>query len=264
MLPEHFWIIGGISLLVCLICFLFYQKNKKLLDEMWAVDTYEARELKRMVSGGFDATVEVEGTVSCDEPVVSLAAKIPCCYSRTRVSREERRTRIVTSGSGSSRRTRVETSYVWIEDLDKEITRIFKVHDETGYTLVNPVGARIDTESVFSDVIHHRESWFEPEVGFSDTGRYRIVESVFRPEGYAYVLGRASSTKNSEALIHSPDRGYMDPKNKFYIISRKSEKELGRKKQKKGRVLLWISVLTFLTALYCALASIGLFPGLKG
>ena len=264
MLQQHFWIIGGIFLTISLVCYLVYKRNKKLLDEMWAVDTYQAKELRRMVSGGFDATVEVEGTVSCDKPVISLAARVPCCFSRTQVSREDRQTRMVTSGSGSSRRTRVETKCVWIEDLNKEVAVPFRVIDETGYTLVDPTGARIDTESVYSEVIHHREPWFEAEVGYSDTGRYKIVESVFRPEGYAYVLGRASSTPSGEALIHSPDRGYMDPKKKFYIISRKSEKELGQKKQKKGRILFWISVLTFLSALCCALASIGLLPGLKG
>jgi hypothetical protein len=263
LLPLHFWIIGGISLLICLVCLLFYQKNKKLLDEMWAVDTYQARDLRCMVSGGFDATVEVEGTVSCDEPAISLAARIPCCYYQTCVSREDRRTRTVTSGSGSSKRTRIETYYVWVEDLNKAVAKPFKVNDKTGFTLVDPAKASIDTECAYSEVIHQREPWFEPSVGFSDTGRYKIVESVFRPEGYVYVLGRATSTDSGEALIHYPDKGYMDPNKKFYIISRKSEKELGRSKQKRGRVLFWISMLTFLVALYCVLASFGLFPGLR-
>lgn len=40
---------------------------------MWAVDTYDAKDLKRLVKGGFEATVEVQGTASCENPIVSLA-----------------------------------------------------------------------------------------------------------------------------------------------------------------------------------------------
>lgn len=48
MQPEHFLIIGGFSLAAGLICHLFYRKNKKLLEEMWAVDTYDAKDLQEI------------------------------------------------------------------------------------------------------------------------------------------------------------------------------------------------------------------------
>ena len=90
MQPEHLLIIGGFSLAAGLICFFFYRKNKKLLEEMWAVDTYSAKDLRRLVKGDFEATVEVQGTVSCENPIVSLAANIPCCYYHTSVERQDR------------------------------------------------------------------------------------------------------------------------------------------------------------------------------
>ena len=116
MLPEHYLIIGGFSLVAGLICFFFYRKNKKLLEEMWAVDTYSAKNLRRLVKGDFEATVEVQGTVSCEKPVVSMAANIPCCYYHTSVERQDRRTRIVKSGSG----TRIRTYYVWVKEMTQK------------------------------------------------------------------------------------------------------------------------------------------------
>jgi len=263
MLPEHYLIIGGFSIVAGLICFYFYNKNKKLLEEMWAVDTYSAKNLRRLVKGDFEATVEVQGTVSCEKPVVSMAANIPCCYYHTSVERQDRRTRTVTSGSGSSRRTRTETYYVWVEEMDEKISTLFEVRDETGDTLVDPTRASIDTEKVVDEIVRHKEPWFEQRVRNSDTGKYRIRESVVKPEGFVYVLGQASATKEGGALIQYPKKGYMDLKKKFFIISRKSEKELTRKKQRVGQVLMTISAIFFLAVLYSLLAYFGIAPGLS-
>jgi len=259
-LSEHYLIIGGFSLVAGLICFFFYSKNKKLLEEMWAVDTYSARDLRRLVKGDFEATVEVQGTVSCENPIVSLAANIPCCYYHTSVERHDRRTRIVKSGSG---RTHTQTYYVWVEEMDEKISTIFKVQDKTGDTLVDPTRASIETETVLDNIVRHKEPWFEQKVRNSDTGKYRIKESVLKPEGFVYVLGQASATKEGGALIQYPKKGYMDLKKKFFFVSRKSEKELTLKKQRVGQVLLTMSAVFFLAVLYSLLAYFGIAPGLS-
>ncbi len=259
MLPEHVLMIGGGSLLAGLICFFFYNKTKKLLLEMWAVDTYLASDLRRLVKGGFDASVEVQGTVSCENPTVSLAARIPCCYYHTSVLRQDGRTRTVKSGSGMRR----QTYYVWVEEMDERISVPFKVQDQTGFTLVDPTRASIDTKTVLNKVVRHRELWFGESVRDSDTGKYRIRESVFKPDGFVYVLGQAIATKEGGAQIQYPKKGYMDPKKKFFVISRKSEKELTQKKQKVGRVLLTMGGIFFLAVLYSLLAYFGLAPGLS-
>jgi len=259
MQPEHVLIIGGFSLVAGLVCLFFYHKNKKLLSEMWAVDTYSAKDLQRLVKGGFEATVEVQGTVSCENPIVSLAANIPCCFFHTTVARQDRRTRIVKSGSG----TRTQIYYVWDEEMDAKKSTLFKVRDKTGDTFVDPARASIDTETVFDEVVRHRELWFGQSVRSSDTGRYRIKESVFKPEGFVYVLGQAVATREGDAQIQYPKKGYMDPKKKFFFISRKGEKELTRKKQRIGRVLGAISAVFFLAVLYSLLAYFGVAPGLS-
>ena len=263
MQPEHVLIIGGFSLVVGLICLFFYNKNKKLLLEMWAVDTYSAKDLRRLVKGGFEATVEVQGMVFCENPLVSLAANIPCCNYHTSVAREDRRTRTVTSGSGSSRRTRTETYYVWVEEMDEKKSTLFKVRDKTGDTFVDPSRASIDMETVADEIIRHKEPWFEQSVRNSDTGKYRIREAVFKPGGFVYVLGQASVNSEGKAQIRYPKKGYMDPKKKFFIISRKGEKELIQKKQRVGRVLGSMSAVFFLVVLYSLLAYFGIAPGLS-
>jgi hypothetical protein len=265
MQPKIYLIVGGIFLLVSLILFFVFQRMKKLLEEMWAVDIYTAKDLRRLVKHRFDATVEVEGTVSCDHPVISLAAKVPCCYAHTTVARQVRKTRMVTERSADGRSySREETTYEWTVDMSETTSAIFKVHDETGYTLVDPSKATIDLETVCDEQVSRREPWFEQSVGFSDTGIYRIHERAFLPKGFAYVLGRASDTEEGVAMIRFPEKGYMDPKKKFFVISRKSEKELTRSKQKRARWLFWMSAAFFAIALYCLSAYLNILPRIGG
>jgi hypothetical protein len=265
MRPTVYLIIAGLTILICLVLFFFFRRIKKLLEEMWAVDTYTAQDLHRMVKHQFDATVEVEGTVSCDDPVISPAARVPCCYVHTTVSRQERKTRIVTEkDSGGRSYSREETYFEWTVDLNENDSTIFKVQDETGYTLVNPNKAHIDLETIYDEQVPHREPWFENKVGRSDTGLYKIRERVFFPNGFVYVLGQATDTDEGVAMIHAPEKGYMDPKKKFFVISRKSEKELTRSKQVKARWLFWLSAASFSIALYCLLAYLGVLPRIWG
>ena len=222
---------------------------------MWAVDTHTAKDLRCLVKHRFDATVEVEGEVSCDKPVVSMAARVPCCYVHTTVSRQERKTRMVSERSSDGKSySRQETYYEWTVDLNEKDSTVFKVQDKTGFTLVDPTKARIDLETIYEEQVPHREPWFENSVGQSDTGLYKIQERAFLPKGFAYVLGRATDTDEGVAMIHAPEKGYMDPKKKFFVISRKSEKELTRSKQKKTRWLFWLSVTFFTIAVFCLFA----------
>jgi hypothetical protein len=245
-------IAGGISLILAVALVVYYQRAKQLLDEMWAVDTYSASELRRMCSGGFDAVVEVQGQVSCDRPVTATYSQFPCVWCHTRVEREM--TRVAASRSG------VRTTHVWETGYDQVLTAIFKVSDETGYTLVDPTRADIDTEDPYVLITDRREPWFE-SVGRSDTGRYRITEEIFVPTGYAYILGEASSCQEgvqSDVLMHYPSEGYTDPGKRFFIISRKSEKEITGAKEFSLRICFWAGILGFLFAAYCALHALGM------
>jgi hypothetical protein len=254
-------IVGGISLIASLVLLICYANLKRLLDELWAVDTYSARDLRLMVTDGFEATVEVEGDVSCDSPIVSPAAGVTCCWVNTKVEREVAKTRTVTeTDSDGETSTRIETYYEWETEYDHTLTAPFRLTDQSGCTLVDPEKAKIDAQSVRSEVIHYREPWFDLQIAHSDTGKYRISESVFRNEGYAFVLGKATRT-GEDIIIHYPDKGYIDPKKKIFLISRKSEQQLTQSKQSSAAWCFRFAILTFLTAAFCALAYFGLIPG---
>ena len=247
-------IAGGISLLLSILLIVYYRHAKGLLDEMWAVHTYKAGELRKMCSSGFNAVVEVEGKISCDNPITAPASTFPCCWCRTRVERQM--SEIVMTRGGPTRRL------VWREGCDNVLTAIFKVNDETGFTLVDPMNADIESEKPYQLVTGEREPWFEG-VGYSDTGTYRITEEIFVPTGYVYVLGEASCAGEGpmpDALIHHPEHGYVDPKKPFFIISRKSEKQITQSNEFSLKICLYGGILGFFFAAYCALSLAGIVP----
>ena len=247
-------IAGAITLVLSILLLWYYRRSKKLLDEMWAVDTYDARELRRMCSGGFGATVEVRGDVTCDKPATAPASKFPCCWCRTIVEREESRIEVTRSGPRTKR--------VWVKDYDRTLIGIFKVNDSTGYTLVNPMGADIETEPPYNLVTNVREPWFEG-VGFSGTGQYRITETIFVPTGYAYVLGQASCAgegTDADVLIGYPSEGYTDPGNRVFIISRKTEEQLAESNDLSLRICLWGGMIGLVFTMYCVLSLLGVVP----
>ncbi len=247
-----FWIGAGVLGVIGFVLVFYYYRTKKLLEEMWSVDTYEHRELERMCSGGFNATVEVQGEVSCDEPVVSLAAGVACCWYNTVVEREERSTHTSTDSKG---RTTTSTHYSWNSEMDVTNSALCKVTDKTGSTLVDPTRAEIDAETLCSEVVYSQLPWFDG-VRMSDTGKYRIREKAFLPQGYAFVLGRAKDTP-SGVLISCPEEGYADSKARYFIISRKTEKELTVSKQKTQKAYFWGAILTLSIAAYLVMIALG-------
>ncbi|HET6456881.1 MAG TPA: GIDE domain-containing protein [Armatimonadota bacterium] len=243
-------IAGGISLVLSIVLILYYRHAKGLLDEMWAVHTYKAGELRKMCSSGFNAIVEVEGTIACESPISAPGSKLPCAWCRTIVERQ------VSTSSGSGKQ------HSWKKDYDNVLSTLFKVKDETGYTLVDPTNAEIEAEKPYQLVTSEREPWFT-SVGYSDTGFYRITEQIFVPTGYVYVLGEASCTGEGpmpDALIHYAENGYVDPKKPFFIISRKSEKQITQTNEVSLKICLYGGILGFFFAAYCVLSLLGIVP----
>ena len=156
----------------------------------------------------------------------------------------------------------MRTEHVWVKDSDSTLAAVFKVNDSTGYTLVNPIGAQIDTEKPYSLVTNQRETWFEG-VGWSDTGMYRITETIFVPTGYVYVLGQASCAGEGtepDVLVHCPGEGYTDPRKPVFIISRKTEKQITESNELSLRICFWGGMIGLLFTAYCALSALGLLP----
>ena len=252
----RFLIGGGIALLCSATLFYYYVRSKRLLDEMWSVKTYESTELKRMCADGFNAVVEVQGAVSCDKPVLSPVGQVPCCWLRVKVRREQGQSNSIVGALAEVSAAVLETN--WITEMDRTYSAIFKVEDKTGYTLVNPECADVETIKLFDGVVTRGDSWLERLIT-PGAGRYHVTEEAFLPTGYAYVLGQATKVTD-DVMMHYPARGYIEPGKRFFIISRKTEKELSGFNQITVSVCFWFGVLAFFASVFCLLVGLGLIP----
>lgn len=237
---------GTLSLILGCVMVYYYTRSKRLIDEMWAVDTYTARDLRLLCSGDFSAIVEVEGIIECDNPLISPAAKIPCCWCHTKIESEE----CAPNGGKCWRTTFEETK-----------STLFKVCDKTGFTLVEPLDADIDAARIFFDTVNRMQALsISSRIGTSDTGDYRITEEALHDGGYAYVLGLAACTQRGtspDVLIRKADQGYADVKRGHFIISRKSEKELTTQYGISTTLCYYMAAISFAVTLFSALCLTG-------
>lgn len=240
--PIHFLIASLISLALFAALMWYYLNSKRVIDEMWTVDTYEAAELIQLCKGDFNAIIEVQGAVSCDKPVIAPVTKLPCCWYHTKIMREE--------GSGNNA--------TWVTEMDETRFAIFKIEDKTGSTLVDPTNADMDTTTIYNSITYGNKSLLE-KILANDADRYHVTEEIFSANGYAYVLGQASDV-GGRVLVHYPGTGYLDPKRKFFIISRKTEKELTQEKHITVSICFWFSIVAFLSAVYFACVAAGVLP----
>jgi len=59
-------------------------------------------------------------------------------------------------------------------------------------------------------------------------------------------------------FAHRPERGYIDPNKPYFVISRKTEKELTGYRQITVNVCFWFGIIAFLAAAFCFLEWFGL------
>lgn len=249
---QRFGLISLIALGLGVFLFVYYYRAKGMLAEITTVHPYQAVDLKRLCSHGFDAIVRVEGTVSCDRPITSPATDIECCWCRTRVERQVERNHYDKYGS--------HTDYEWETAYDQVFSAVFKLSDETGYVLVDPTKANIQANEPVQILENELLPWYM-EVGASANGMYRITEELFLPTGHAYVLGQATCCQEGpepDAIVHYPTHGYTDPRQKYFIISRKTETELTDEESISLKVCMWAGTAAFLIAAFCALRWLGI------
>jgi len=141
----------------------------------------------------------------------------------------------------------------WNSIYEEKNSTIFKVRDDTGYILVDPKDAEIDSFRVYFDVVNRStlQSMFS-NLNLASIGKYRIAEEILGTSGYVYVLGSASclqSGTSPDVIIKSGENGYTDPKKNHFIISRKSEKELTKRHGITTSICYYMAIISFLTAL---------------
>jgi hypothetical protein len=223
----------------------YYIKSKRFADEIWAVKSYAARDLRLMCSSGFEAIVKVEGIIECYNALISPAGRVPCCWYHLTVEWEE---------------TLEEKQSPRILVFEDTKSTIFKVCDKTGFTLVDATGASVDAvEDFFDTVDKSRALEISGGIRTSDDGRYRITEEILHAGGYLYVLGLAKCTQkgtSSDAVICKPNHGYVDSKGHF-IISRKPDKELTKQSGISVSVCYYMAAISFAVTLFSILCLTG-------
>jgi hypothetical protein len=240
-MSQTFMIIAAISFIAGCVLIYYYIRSKRVIDEMWAVKTYPARDLQLMCSHSFNAIVKVEGIIECADPLISPAGKTPCCWYHLKIEWRE---------------TQDDKEGWKLMEFEDTKSNIFKVCDKTGYTLIYPDGAEIDAvEDYFDTVNRHTALEISREIGLSDNGEYHITEEILHDGGYAYILGMAKSTQegsSSEVVISAPYHGYTDRKAHF-IISRKNDSELTKQYSISVSVCYYMAAISFAITLFCIL-----------
>ena len=178
-----FWAVGGLLLYV-------RHRTSRKVDLMRQTQTTDASGISAYSPG---TSVEVKGTLRCENPLQSEMAEESCACYISRVTREFVRSSGSSSdntpGSHHSRQTGSET-------LSKNAQAVpFFVEDSTGRVEVHPQGSEVDAQKVVDR--------FEPSAspGFTlggdpvpfdedaNTLGYRYTESVLPIDSPVYVLG---------------------------------------------------------------------------
>ncbi len=142
--PEIYLAITALAALMCVWAFCRQGRDQRRLKA-----TPNSK-----VKGIFIGPVEVVGTIESGQPILSYLAEVPCVYFTATVS--ERWTRIVTSTETDSEgRTRIvtrqETGWSVVQSAGYSIP--FDLRDTTGSIQVQPTGAVIEGNSIFSATV---------------------------------------------------------------------------------------------------------------
>lgn len=236
------WYIIAIVLMGAGIGLYFgYRSQGEKLFQIRAAQTYltsdlmqEAKDVEEGLGekGSFNKLAEVKGKVVCGDPLTSELARKRCVHYSMSITRKWEETYWDTDSEGRRvQKTRQGSDTV----AHNERSVPFYVEDSAGRIKINPEGAEMIREKVYSDFKTGELGGSKISIGsFSITlpsvtavsGRrtigYEYEESIIPLERNIYVLGEAADS-SGEVQMQKPS----DKKKKF-IISIKSEEELKR------------------------------------
>jgi E3 Ubiquitin ligase len=245
-----FWAAGGLLLYV-------RHRARRKVDLIRQTHTTGASAVSEFSSG---TTVEVKGTLRCENPLHSEMAEVSCACYFSRVTREYVRSSGPSSDdspdSHQSRQTASETLAESVQAVP------FFVEDSTGKVEVRPQGSEVDAQEVVDR--------FEPSAspGFTlggapvlfdeeaNTLGYRYTESVLPVDSPVYVLGEVREGGGIGAGPGQVDAPVEElplmkggklvsslpssrDKERRFVISHRSEEALG---QDLGRTVFWMAV----------------------
>lgn len=208
LLPHAGPLVGGlVALLLLLIQFPAARRRKQLA----------AMPLCK-VKGVFAGLVQLEGTMRSGHPLVSYLAEAPCVAYGWDISEHWQRTVTETYTDSEGRtQTRTRTESGWSSVASGTDRIRFELEDETGRIWIDPTGASIDGQDVFSETVH-RGSWLYygkgPAGGVSNsTGMRRFTEWALPNDSFTYIGGTCRATEESPGI--EIGQGQTD---KFFLI----------------------------------------------
>ncbi len=211
-------VIGGVLAIIFLLLALRANKRQRLVDNLPTSKT----------TGVFIGLVEVKGTAECAEPLISFLAERRCVQYSYSVEEHWSRTVVetYTDDKGNTRtRTRHESGWKSVASGD-EMTP-FYLKDDYGHLLIQPEGATLEPQSVFSvtcgpeDPLYYAKG---PGWAVADSDhRRRFTEQAMELHVPLYILGQARERKDMVAAEIAADKNAP-----LYLISTRSEKEISR------------------------------------
>ncbi len=234
------WIVSIVLLGIAGGLFVAQNFQRKKVFLMKSTKTSTAAELKTLAKsvaedigpGSFHEYTEVKGKSETEEPLISELAEIQCVSYTMKVSREYEETYYTTDSEGRNvQRTRRGSEIV--SSNSRMVP--FDINDGTGKIRINPEGAKMVTEKVFSRFDQGEPQGMKVSMGKFNinlgnmapkTGRrtigYRYEEEIVPLNRELYIIGEASDS-SGQLQMQLPDE-----KEQKYIISVKSEEELTR------------------------------------
>ncbi len=234
-----FIIIGAVLVLAAVGLLLGSRAKQRRLQEIKSVQTSTAAELadlaasvaKEIGAGSFNQVAEVKGTVECAQPLVSELSQTPCVRYSMSVTREYEE-RVWHTDSNGHREQRTERKTETVASNTRAVP--FLVRDATGTISVEPDGASIVDEKVFSQFQQGEPPTAGVRLGAFSFGTaairmpggdrrtigYRFEEKAIPVGREIYVLGEAVDTEGRLRIRKPAAKGTS------FIVSLKSEEQL--------------------------------------
>jgi hypothetical protein len=227
-------IVGVLLIIVGVVLFFIARNAGSRLAAMNAANTFDNRTLKlvhRKIVDALDPTAfvqpaEVEGTVSCEQPLYGPVSGRPLAafrHVRMRVYEES----VEESTGANQTRQVIKRQESTVADSDQRVP--FSVNDASGATMVLPEGAEID----LSETANRFEEINEPWRGKTRTLGYRDIESGLELGSKVYVLATAVDRNEEPVMAKHPSKP-----DALFLISRRSERELAEEAAKQNRNLM--------------------------
>lgn len=220
----------GIFMLAIAVGLFFWRKSA--LDKVLQLKAITARKIgeltdmakalaKDMGKGHYGETVEVQGKIVCDKPLLAELSKQPCIYYRAEVKREYEETKVVTDSQGQQKNETRRCN----ETLSSNKRSVpFYIEDETGKIEVLPDQADIDEQKSLSK--------FEPESGLLMQGNTVSIG------GFSIAVGNPGQQGTRRTLGYQMDEWTLPADTQAFVIGEVTDSEgrlVIRKPSEKGK-----------------------------